>query len=318
MFTNPCLLGGIFLGWSLGANDAANVFGTAVASRIIPFRRASLLCGAAVIVGAVLGGRQGIDTLSSLFDERAPVGLLVVTSSTAAFTVSLMTAARLPISASQAVIGAITGIGLGMGHLNLGLLGKIVLCWLATPIGACLFAMALYWLLGAFLRHYPLGLFTRDKILWGGLLIVGVYGSYALGANNVANATGIFSGRLGGLTDTHLALIGGLAIAAGVVTYSKRVMLAVGSGIMPLDAFTALVAVSAMSVTLHLFAWIGVPVSTSQGIVGAILGIGLMRGITGIRFRILRNIVIGWLLTPTIALALAAAIYALGIGMHLL
>ena len=140
---------------------------------------------------------------------------------------------------------------------------------------------------------------------------MGVYGSYALGANNVANATGIFSGQIPGFSDQYLAVLGGLAIAFGVLTYSRRVMLAVGKSIMPLEAFTAFVAVTSMSVTVHIFAIIGVPVSTSQGIVGAIIGVGLMRGIHTVNIRILRNIGAGWLLTPAIALLLSAAAYAI-------
>ena len=96
----------------------------------------------------------------------------------------------------------------------------------------------------------------------------------------------------------------------GVLTYSRRVMLAVGSGIMKLDAFTALVAVTSMAVTTHIFALIGVPVSTSQGIVGAIIGIGMIHGVQNLRLRVLRDIAVGWLLTPLIAFVLAAAGYA--------
>ena len=99
--------------------------------------------------------------------------------------------------------------------------------------------------------------------------------------------------------------------------------MAVGSGIMPLDAFTAFTAVASMVVTVHIFAIIGVPVSTSQAIVGSIIGIGLIRGTQAIKitshrqsrwikilFTALRNIMTGWLLTPVIALILAAAGYA--------
>ena len=137
------------------------------------------------------------------------------------------------------------------------------------------------------------------------------YGSYALGANNVANATGIFSGQIPGMTDRLLALIGGVAIALGVVTFSKRVMTSVGKNIVTLNAFNAFVAVSAMSVTVHIFAFIGVPVSTSQAIVGAIVGSGAAYGIHTIRFYMLRNIGVGWFLTPVISLILSAAGYAI-------
>ncbi len=303
------LSGGLFLGWALGSNDAANVFGTAVASRIISFRTASILCGLAVVTGAVLQGQEGIHTLSGLTEQT--IRTLVITSLCAALTVTLMTILSLPISTSQAIVGAITGIGLATGYVNFSGLEKVVICWIATPVGAMFISFIVYKILGIIFTKIPMSMLTRDKILWSMLLVVGVYGSYALGANNVANATGIFSGQFKGITDTDLALFGGLAIAVGVITYSRRVMMTVGGGIMRLDAFAALVAVTSMAITVHIFAVVGVPVSTSQGIVGAIIGVGIIRGVHTIQYRMLRNIGVGWFLTPTISLILSAAGYAI-------
>jgi len=308
------LTGGLYLGWSLGANDAANCFGTAVASRIVSFRKACVLCGGAAIIGAILQGEKGIHTLSGLTEQN--LTKLLVISLSAAFTVTLMTLWGLPISTSQAVVGAIAGVGLVGGTMYWAGLEKVIICWIATPIGAMLIAMVVYKLLSWLINYVPMSILTRDKILWSGLLIVGVYGSYALGANNVANATGIFSGQFDGVTDRHLAMFGGFAIAVGVLTFSRRVMTSVGSGIMHLDAFTAFTAVSAMSITTHIFAVIGVPVSTSQGIVGAIIGIGMMREIRSVKFRLLRNISFAWLLTPTVALVLASAAYGITMGIQ--
>ena len=303
--------GGVFLGWALGANDAANVFGTAVASRIISFRKAAFLCAAAVVLGAVLQGQAGIHTLGKLTQQTQVT--LLITSLAAGMTVTLMTFFRIPVSTSQAIIGAIAGLSLATRQTDslVADLTKIIVCWIATPVAAMVIAGVVYHLIGLIVMRIPMSMLTRDKILWSGLLIVGIYGSYALGANNVANATGIFSGRIEGVTDTHLALLGGLAIAAGVISYSKRVMLAVGSGLMRLDAFTALVAVSAMSVTVHAFAVVGVPVSTSQGIVGAIIGISITQRVWAVQARVLCNMGLGWILTPFMALMLAAAGYAI-------
>ena len=54
------LLGGLFLGWSLGANDAANVFGTAVGTRMIRFQTAAIVCGIFVILGAAATAISGV------------------------------------------------------------------------------------------------------------------------------------------------------------------------------------------------------------------------------------------------------------------
>ncbi len=303
------LIGGLFLGWALGANDSGNVFGTAVSSRIISYRKAIWLCAVAVVVGAILQGKSGIHTLSGLTEQT--FGTLMVISITSAFSVTIMTFLRMPISTSQALVGAISGVGLATRTMNWGILTKVIVCWLATPIGAMLIAVILYHLLGYIFKRIPMSILTRDKVLWSGLVVVGVYGSYSLGANNVANATGIFSGQIPGVTDSHLALIGGLAIAFGVLTFSKRVMLSVGGGIMRLDAFCAFVAVTAMAITVNIFAVIGVPVSTSQAIIGSILGIGILRGAHAIDFSNLRKMTLGWIATPVISLILSAAAYAI-------
>lgn len=303
------LCGGVFLGWTLGANDAANVFGTAVASRIIKFRTAVLLCSTMALLGAVLQGVEGIETIRSVTPQS--INTAVIVSISAALTGTVMTWLGIPISMSQAVMGAVLGIGLATRNADFHPLVKVALCWIGTPLGSMVLAVIFYRGMAVFFRRIPMSLFTRDTLLWSGLILAGLYGSYALGANNVANTVGMFSGLIPGCSDRLLALIGGIAMALGVLTFSKRVMLNIGSGIMRMDAFTALVAVTSMSATVHVFAIVGAPVSTSQGIVGAIIGIGLIRGAHVLHFQVLRDIAVGWLLTPMLALLLAAAGYSI-------
>jgi PiT family inorganic phosphate transporter len=306
------ILGGILLGWALGANDLSNVFGTAVAARIVTFRRAALLFAVAVIAGAVLQGAAGFHTMSSL--SRQDTVTLLITSLAAALTIGIMIALKLPVSAVQAVVGAVSGIGLATGTINWTGLEKVAICWVATPLGALLVAVVVYRISAAFFARVPMGLFTRDQLLAGGLLLVGVYGAYALGANGAAVATGIFSGVFPALDNTRLAFIGGLAIALGGIFSGQRMIRVVGRDLMVLDGFTALVAVLSMSVTVHVFALIGVPVSGRQAIVGAMVGLAFMRGLQTIRLDVLRTIGVGWFLTPVIALVLAAAGYAVVVG----
>lgn len=300
---------GLYVGWVLGANNASNMFGTAVASRTISYRHATILCAVAVLLGAAMQGTAGIATLSGL--SALDYSTLLLVSVSTAITITLMTFFRLPVSVSQGVIGAIAAVGMATDTMKWNGLIKVGICWVATPIGAMILAWLVYHAAAWFFRKVPMSILTRDRLIWWGLICMGVYGSYALGANNVANATGIFSGQFNGVSDEMLATLGGIAIAVGVLTYSRRVMMSVGNGILTLDAFTAFVAVAAMSMVVHIFAMVGVPVSTSQGIVGAVFGIGLIRGVHNVRFGMLRNIAIGWLLTPTIAFLLAAAGFAI-------
>ena len=84
------LSSGLFLGWSLGANDAANVFGTAVGTRMIRFTTAAVICSVFVIIGAVVGGAGASHTLGKLGAVNALGGAFMVALS-AGFTVYFMT-----------------------------------------------------------------------------------------------------------------------------------------------------------------------------------------------------------------------------------
>lgn len=292
------LLGGIFLGWSLGANDASNVFGTAVSSRMVRFSTAAILASIFVMAGALVSGRAGIETLQKL--TVLDLEQAVISSVAAAATVTLMTALGLPVSTSQAVVGSILGIGIMNRHLSLGGLGKVITCWIGTPFGAALMAFVLYHLLALPYNRLRLNLFELDMLLRLALILAGSYGAYALGANNVANVTAVFVGA--GLIDvTTATLIGGASIALGILTFSRRVMETVGRKLVRLDPFSALVVVLALAVTVHIYALIGVPVSTSQAVVGGVLGIGLLRGVNTVSRRTLGHILAAWLLTPVLA-----------------
>lgn len=108
------------------------------------------------------------------------------------------------------------------------------------------------------------------------------------------------------LSARQAALYGGLAIALGIVTYRKPVMTTVGQRIVPLGSFTAFIVVLAHAVTVHIYALIGVPVSTSQAIVGSLVGIGLIKGSHTINYRRLAGIAVGWISTPFAAALIAA------------
>jgi PiT family inorganic phosphate transporter len=111
----------------------------------------------------------------------------------------------------------------------------------------------------------------------------------------------------------QLFLLGGLAIATGIITYSWKVMDTIGSNILELSSEGAMVVVLAQSIVLFIFSSTGlsdffvrhglpaipmVPVSSSQVIVGCILGIGLYKGARNINFKVLGEIGLAWIISP--------------------
>jgi len=325
------LSSGLFLGWSLGANDAANVFGTAVGTRMVRFTVAAAICSVFVIVGAVVGGAGASHTLGKLGAVNALGGAFIVALA-AGFTVYTMTRMSLPVSTSQAIVGAIIGWNLFSGSpTDTSALIKIVTTWVACPLLAAGFAMAFY---TAFIRiscRFPVHLLWEDTLVRWGLIVVGAFGAYSLGANNIANVMGVFvpvapfktltvAGLFSFTGTQQLFLIGGIAISIGIFTYSRRVMETVGGSLMKLTPQMALIVVLSQAVVLYLFSsqelssWlIGhglpsiplVPVSSSQAVIGAVLGLGVLKGGRGIQFRVLGEIAAGWVVTPIVACVIA-------------
>lgn len=298
-------LGGAFLGWSLGANDSANTFGTAVATRIVSYRTAVILIAIFVVVGACLQGQGGIETLSKLTAQSHRTAVICLFA--AALTVAGMTMLKLPVSTSQAAVGAIVGVGLMQGDLDLSRLTKVIVCWVGTPIGGMVICVIVYHVLRCIVRIWRPSVFSYDPVMRIALIVCGCYSAYALGANNVANVSAVLVST-NMLTPFKACLFGGLAIALGALTFSRGVMMTVGKGIVKLDVFSSLCCVLTLAVTVHIYAMVGVPVSTSQGIIGAVLGIGVVKGLQTVNGGMLCRIMAGWLATPFIAGLVAAAL----------
>ncbi len=321
------LSSGLFLGWSLGANDAANVFGTAVGTRMIKFSQAAAICSIFCILGAVVGGAGTTDTLGRLGAVNALGGSFVVALA-AGLTVFGMTRLSIPVSTSQAIVGAIVGWNFFTGSLtDTGSLVKIVSTWVLCPVLAAICAIICYKLLHTVMGRAKLHLLREDSYTRWGMILVGAFGAYSLGANNIANVMGVFvpvapfrTLSIPGLVTLNgaqqLFLLGGLAIALGVYTYSHRVMRTVGGSLFKLNHQTAFVVVLTQALVLFIFSsqdlerlLVGmglppiplVPVSSTQAVVGAVVGIGLLKGGKAIRYRLLGEIAAGWVTSPIIA-----------------
>jgi len=330
LVTGLFLSAGLFMGWSLGANDAANIFGTAVGTKMIRFYTAAIVCSVFVIIGAVVGGTGTSNTLGELGAINAIAGAFAVSAS-AAFTVLMMTKRGLPVSTSQAIVGAIIGWNVFGGlHTDANVVVKIAQTWIFTPILGAIFAVVIYFIVKYIIEHTSVHVVKMDKYTRIGLLIAGAFGSYSLGSNNIANVMGVFiqvspfqNIVIGNITITgiqQLFLLGGVAIAIGVFTFSKKVMMTVGHNIFKLSPISAFIVVLSTSLVLFVFsseslhafltgmnlpAFPLVPVSQSQAVVGAIMGIGLAKGGRNIDVSKIGKIAIGWVLTPMIALVIS-------------
>ena len=317
----------LFMGWSLGANDAANIFGTAVGTLMVKFRTAAIICCVFITLGAVRSGSGASSGLGALGAVNALAGAFVV-SFCAAFTVMWMTRLGLPVSTTQAIVGSIVGWNLFSGNpTNPATLSRIVGTWIYGPILSALFAMLIFSVVRHLVNNSTIHMIMLDRYTRAALIIAGIFGAYSLGANNIANVMGVFisatnyeSVEILGISFSgaqQLFLLGGAAISVGVITYSKRVMMTVGNNLFKLSPVAAFVVIISTALVLFLFSsqdlsrWLIerglpslplVPVSQSQACVGAVIGISIAKGAwRSIDFKLLGKIGLGWIATPIMA-----------------
>ena len=321
------LTSGLFLGWSLGANHHGNVFGAAVQTRMIKFRYAALITSIFVVLGAVVEGSGGTATLNRLGSVNAAAGAFSVALATA-ISIALMTKIKLPVSTSQAIVGAIIGWNLFAGMLtDYNSLISIVSSWIVAPIIAAAIAFGLFQLFRSYLNRSDIHILRLDSFTRWALIVFGAFGAYSLGANNIGNIVGIFVSvsPFKDITLLHTIHISGLeqlyfwgavSIAVGVYTYSEKVMKTVGTDLFKLSPITGLIVVIASAVVLYIFGSRGlqhllislhlptiplVPISSSQATIGAVIGVGLAKGGRNIHYNIMGKISLGWISAPALA-----------------
>jgi len=198
--------------------------------------------------------------------------------------------------------------------LKEALLGSVALGLVGTAIGAF------------FIRRVQLGeedpkhRFSRvEKIFVVLQILTACAIAFAHGSNDVANAIGplaavtsaIGGAELGGKAPVAawMLAIGGLGIVVGLATWGYRVMETVGKRITELTPSRGFAAQLAAATTIVVASRLGIPVSTTHTLVGAVLGVGLARGISALDLRVVGKIIASWVATLPIAAVLSMFFY---------
>ena len=279
-----------------------------------------------MVLGAIVSGAGTSQTLGKLGAISALPGAFM-TALSAALAVYAMTKFGVPVSTSQAIVGAIIGWNFfSNSPTDMSTLTKVLSTWIFCPLLSGVIAIFLYQIMKFSAKRVRIHMIRADAYKRVALIVAGALGAYSLGANNIANVVGVFIPaqplppfQVGGIilsSTQQLFVLGGLSIALGVFTYSKRVMMTLGNDLGRLSATSALIAVISHSVVLFMFASVGletwlaglglptiplVPVSSSQAVVGAIVGISILQGAAAIRWSVLAKIIFGWIITPVAA-----------------
>jgi PiT family inorganic phosphate transporter len=304
------LMGGAFVGWNIGANDTANCIGPTVGCGLLSYKRAVTMVVIFSFFGGILQGQNVMKTVGTgiISTELDPVAILTALICSG-MVVMAATLKKLPTSTSQAIVGGVVGVGLVLhADINIAKLYVIAGSWVLCPILVLGLAFTLSQLLGRLLRIINISKMLIQNTMGHLAIAASCYVAFSLGANHAGTAMGPIA-NLGIVPPFFLLAIGGMSIALGAAFYGQKVTDTVGKGITPLDLPGAFVALISSAFSVHLFSILGIPVSTSSAIVGAVVGVGLVKGARTISKNAIITIFVGWVLTPTLAAVSSFLIY---------
>jgi inorganic phosphate transporter, PiT family len=303
-----------------GLHDAANSIATIVSTRVLPPKAAVFWAAFFNFIAFLFFGLHVAQTIGTGIIDPAVVSPQVIFAALmGAISWNVITWwAGIPSSSSHALIGGLLGAGTAKA-------GSVAIVWkgvlmttgaiFLSPMFGFLLALALVlatsWI---FVRKTPLAVDRTFRVLQFGS--ASLY-SLGHGANDAQKTMGIIAGllfaqgHLGGQFYVPLWVVLGCqaAMAMGTLFGGWRIVRTMGSKITRLTPMQGFCAETGGALTLFLATGLGIPVSTTHTITGAIVGVGAARRISAVRWNVASNIVFAWIVTMPASAFVAAAFY---------
>jgi PiT family inorganic phosphate transporter len=314
--------------FSNGFHDAANSIATVVSTRVLSPRLAVVWAAAFNFVAFLVFHTGVANTVGKTVDSAVVSEAVIFAGLVGAVAWNFLTWwLGLPTSSSHALIGGFAGAGIakaGFDVLNAASLEKTILFIALSP----LLGMAL----GFVLMLANLWLFRRstparvDRLFRRLQLVSAAAFSLGHGGNDAQKTMGIISALLVGSGHLQLKANGDLpvpnwvvlaaysAIALGTLSGGWRIVKTLGQRITALKPVGGFSAETAAACSLYLATFLGIPVSTTHTITGAIVGVGSTRRLSAVRWGVAGRIVWAWILTIPAAASAAAATYAITVS----
>jgi inorganic phosphate transporter, PiT family len=290
-----------------GFHDTANAIATSVATRALAPAAAIAMATAFNFIGAFAGTAVAKTIGAGLVDEQTTTMAVVAAALIGAITWNLITwRLGLPSSSSHALIGGLLGatiIAAGVGALKIdGIVNKVLVPLVSSPIigflGALTFMVVLYWIFQKVHRRTLASVFRRLQVFSAG------YMAFAHGSNDAQKTMGIITLALfsAGAIPTFevpqwVIVVSATALSAGTAVGGWRIMRTMGHRVVELEPISGFAAETTAASIIVGTAELGMPVSTTQVISSAIMGVGTARGPKGVRWGVARSILIAWVLT---------------------
>jgi PiT family inorganic phosphate transporter len=311
-----------------GLHDAANSIATIVSTRVLSPRYAVAWAAffnfiAFAVFGLHVAATIGTGIVSpSIIDDQVIFGALM-----GAIVWNVVTwLAGIPSSSSHALIGGLVGAGLCKGGWHAVLwsgLGKTAAAIVLSPATGFIVALLLVLIVSwSFLKASPLWV---DKVFRHVQFISASAYSLGHGGNDAQKTMGIIAALLfahgleGGKFHVPFWVVMACqaAMALGTLFGGWRIVRTMGSRITHLTPMQGVCAETAGAVTLFGATWLGVPVSTTHTITGAIVGVGAARRVSAVRWNVAKDIVVAWIVTMPAAGLIGAVFYLIAAALRL-
>lgn len=303
-----------WLAFENGGNDISKGVATLISGGVTNYRIALLSGSFATLLGGVTSawvGRQMVKLFSSglLDGTKLPSSIALATLVGAILWVAIATKISMPVSTTHAITGAIIGAGvlsLGVNHIKWGALNsRVFIPLLASPVISIIVAYFLW----SIIMRLPEGRYLRSVHFLSGMLA-----TFARPVNDTPKivALGFFittTTGLGTSTLTPLFFIAAIAMALGSYVKGLPVTRLLAEKVTKMDDREALGANLTTAVLVSTASTLSLPVSTTHVISSAIIGFGLKKGSSGVSWRVVRDMILSWVVTLPVAGILAAILY---------
>ena len=308
-----------------GFHDTGNAMATSIATGALPPRVAVAISGVLNLVGAFLSLAVAATIASGLVDTKVVTLTVVAAGLTGGIIWNLVTwLFGIPSSSSHALIGGVIGSTLaasgGSAVLWHGLVSKVVLPAVLSPVIACLVAGVGTWLLYRISRNLTSG--ARNHGFRIGQIGSACMVSLAHGTNDAQKTMGVITlalianGTLAAKSNAPFWVILTCALAISIGTYlgGWRVIRTLGKGLVEIESPQGMAAESSSAAIILLSASFGYSLSTTHVATGSIIGTGLGKKGADVRWNVAGRMATAWVFTLPSAAVVGAGAYALAHG----
>ncbi|MDX3924766.1 MAG: inorganic phosphate transporter [Shinella sp.] len=312
----------LFFDFLNGLHDAANSIATIVSTRVLRPQYAVMWAAFFNFIAFLFFGLHVAETLGTgIIDPGIVTPAVIFAALMGAIVWNIVTwAFGIPSSSSHALIGGLVGAGLAKTGFDAvvwgGLLKTAGAIFMSPAIGFLLALLLILLVSWIFVRQTPFAVDSTFRILQ--FVSASLY-SLGHGGNDAQKTMGIIAvllysqGYLGG--EFHVpfwvVITCQAAMALGTLFGGWRIVHTMGSKITKLNPMQGFCAETGGAITLFGATWLGIPVSTTHTITGAIVGVGAARRVSAVRWGLAGNIVVAWIITLPSAALISALFYFL-------